>query len=405
MEILSSEKTQKTYTPCAVITEYNPFHNGHLHQLGQIRALPGIDGVLCLMSGNFTQRGECAILDKYTRARHAVTGGADLVAELPLPFAVGNAETFADGAIAILSALPVHHLAFGCECGTAEEFYALAAELNDESPAFRTALKEELAKGESFVRSRNSALKRLHPELDERLFSSPNCVLGLEYTRAILRRKADIEIHPLQRIGSGHGCAELQKNYSSASAIRRAILSAEDTLDNLPDFVRADLSLCLSPDGYSKADAMEYFALIERTREQLSVLPDCTEGLDFALKKALSGCFSAKDVITVLTGRRYTAARIRRILLAALFDLTKEKTERLKSAPLYLKPLAVNARNSDMVLSFLQKGSKIPLLTSKKEEENLSPEGKELLSLTGQADTVYSALCGRKHLTYGTQFV
>lgn len=405
MNNFSQKQTQNAYNLCAVVCEYNPFHNGHLHQLSTLRSRPDVNGILCLMSGNFTQRGEAALLDKYTRARHAICGGADLVAELPLPFAIGNAETFAGGAVKLLSALPVRFLAFGCEYGSAEDFYTLAAELNDEPETFRAALKEELNKGESFARSRCRALKRVHPELDERLFSSPNCVLGLEYTRAILRQKANIQILPLPRIGSGHGCGELTKNYASASSIRRAVLSGGDTLDNLSDYVKADLSRCLSPESYKKLDAMEYFALIERDKDFLQGLPDCSEGLESALKRAICTSFSAEAVVTAVTSRRYTAARIHRILLAALLGVTKADERAFLNAPLFLKPLAVSRQNSDMVLSFLQNKGKIPLLTGKPQEGALSETDKKLIALTQKADEIYAALCGRIHMVYGTEFV
>ena len=155
---------------CAVICEYNPFHNGHRYQLNEIRARSGCDKILCLMSGNFTQRGEATILGKYQRARHAVECGADLVLELPAAFSVSSAELFAKGAVHILGSIPsVTMLAFGCESGDKESFLAAAQATLNESKEFKAALKENMKGGTSYIRARNAAVLAFHDEIDESL--------------------------------------------------------------------------------------------------------------------------------------------------------------------------------------------------------------------------------------------
>ena len=185
---------------CAVICEYNPFHNGHKYQLAEARRLSGCDKLLCIMSGNFTQRGEAAVFHKYERARHAVLGGADAVIELPAAFAVAPAEVFARGAIHILASLPaVSALAFGCESGTKEDFLKTARALLSESKQFKATLKENMKDGTSYIRARNAALLASGADVDEALLSSPNNILGTEYCRAILSEGSAIEPIPVPR--------------------------------------------------------------------------------------------------------------------------------------------------------------------------------------------------------------
>ena len=171
---------------CAIICEYNPFHNGHKYQLAEARRLSGCDKILCIMSGNFTQRGEAAVFHKYERARHAVENGADAVIELPAAFSVSPAQLFACGAVHILAAIPaVQTLAFGCESGDKESFLRTARATLSESKQFKAALKENMKDGTSYIRARNAALLSSGADVDEALLSSPKGVavgeIGLDY--------------------------------------------------------------------------------------------------------------------------------------------------------------------------------------------------------------------------------
>ena len=224
---------------CAIICEYNPFHNGHLYQLREAKRLSGADALLCIMSGNFVQRGEAAILDKYTRAKHALQAGADAVIELPTIFATSNAELFAKGAISILSAIPsVKTLCFGCENADKTAFKLAARYLNDEPSDVSEKIKEMVASGMSFAKARANAWAGYIP-LD--LLCSPNNILGLEYTRAILAKDADIDILPIQRVGNGYSEAKLNEELPSATAIREAIKDGGSVEMQVPDFVLNDL--------------------------------------------------------------------------------------------------------------------------------------------------------------------
>ena len=176
---------------CACICEYNPFHLGHLKHIDYIKTVLGAEKVIVVMSGNFTQRGEPAVLDKFTRAKHAIIAGADLVIELPTVFATANAETFATGAVNLIHSLGcVDGLCFGVESGDKDAYLKLARAMNDESKEFKKALKEKLDSGISLAKAKFEALKSLNDtEFDASLISTPNNILGLEYTKAILKNK------------------------------------------------------------------------------------------------------------------------------------------------------------------------------------------------------------------------
>ncbi len=392
---------------CAVVCEYNPFHNGHAYQIEEIRARSGCDKVLCLMSGNFVQRGDIAILDKFTRAQHALLAGADCALELPLPFATGNAEIFASGAIAILKKIPaVTTLAFGVERGHAPDILAVARILADEPTTFKTALKNQLDDGQSFAKARSVALKTCLPDMDEGLFSLPNATLGIEYAKAILRQKANIEILPILRQGADYNDENLQENYSSATAIRSSLLNGEFsplTAKNMPDFVLPDLKSCLSQDDFNRFYDLELLSLVTADKTQIEVTPDCSEGLENRLKNLVNECFTLDEVVRAATSKRYPSARIRRILLANALQITKERVATLKTAP-YGKVLGVKQAGADELLNALQAGG-LPLLTRKGDEEKLSEKQREIFELSLRADLLYSAVCKRQINPHATLFL
>ena len=366
---------------CAIICEYNPFHNGHLYQLREAKRLSGADALLCIMSGNFVQRGEAAIMDKYTRAKHAVLAGADIVIELPTIFATSNAELFAKGAISILSTIPnVDTLCFGAENANKTAFYLAARYLNDESEEVSQKIKETVATGVSYAKARAQAWAGFIP-LD--LLSSPNNILGLEYTRALLAGHSSIQILPIERIGSGYNDDALQENYSSASAIRSAIKDGNKFANNLPDFVARDLPKILE----SCLDTLEKYALISRSTQEIASVCDCTEGLENALKKA---ALHKETLVDSLTSARYTSSRIRRIALQNLLNIPETLIRESLFAPLYLHVLAAKKDRKD-VLSSLSQAS-VPVIIRAHDEDKLDGVSKECFAVDNYAEQVYSLL-------------
>ena len=366
---------------CAIICEYNPFHNGHLYQLRQAKQLSGADAILCIMSGNFVQRGDAAIIDKFTRAKHAVLAGADVVIELPTVFATSNAEIFSKGAIKLLSSISsVTTLCFGAESADKNAFINAATLLNNEPQEVSNKIKQLSSTGISFAKARAEAWKDILP-ID--LLSSPNNILGIEYTRAILSMQANIDILPVARIGSGYNEENLQENYSSASAIRRAISKKEECASNLPDFVAKDLPIALE----DALETLEKYALLSSSAEKIAKVCDCTEGLENALKNAAE---SANALVDSLTSARYTSSRIRRIALQNLLNIPETLLRNGLNNPLYLRVLAVKNPAKD-ILSALSTAS-YPIIARPRDANLLEGVAKEIFAVDSFAEKVYSLL-------------
>ncbi len=391
---------------CAVICEYNPFHNGHAYQLQQIRKISGCDYILCLMSGNFTQRGEAAILNKFIRAKHAILGGADAVLELPTPFACASAELFASGAISILSSIPnVTTLAFGCESGNAEDFLATAKATLREDKQFKELLKQNLKAGASFAKARTDATLALNEDVDESLLTAPNNILGVEYCRAILRQNAKIIPLAIARKGAGYADTTPHVNFSSATALRACM--SEKTRkcqkalkNNLPKYSYRDCKH-FAPFPYEKAALV---ALLSTTKEKLKKQPDCTEGLENKLFALAASNASLDEIIRKTVTKRYTLSRIKRILAGNLLGLNGAQTREFLTSPLYCNLLAVKKQGAEEILSALGEG-KFPLLVRKSDTTSLKKEALECFEIDVRANRIYNALTGVHENDYQTLFV
>ncbi len=366
---------------CAIICEYNPFHNGHLYQLREAKRLSGADALLCIMSGNFVQRGESAIMDKYTRAKHALQAGADIVIELPTVFATSNAELFAKGAISILSSIPsVKTLCFGCENADKAAFKLAARYLNDEPIEVSEKIREAVALGASFAKARAKAWAGYIP-LD--LLCSPNNILGLEYARAILAKDADIDFLPIQRVGNGYNETQLDSQLPSATAIRKAIEARTKIEGQVPDFVLNDLPAQLE----NLLETLEKHAILSMDKATLARVCDCKEGLENAFKKAAENTALLSEA---LTSARYTTSRIRRIALQALLGIEESLIRECLESPLYLKLLAIKKENANL-LNVLS-SSPLPILARAHDDAKLGETAKKCFDKDIYAEKIYKLL-------------
>lgn len=372
---------------CACIAEYNPFHLGHLKHIEYMKNELGAERVIVLMSGNFTQRGEPAVLNKFTRAKQAVIAGADVVIELPTVFATANAETFATGAVNMLDDLGVTDgLCFGVESGLKEQYFALAAAMLDESREFKKTLKSHLESGVSLAKAKFLTVKALKGEdFDEKLISLPNNILGFEYTKAILKRNSGIQTFPMLRDGD-HNSPVLKKGITSATSIRQKIREGKlrKLKKNLPPYVYEDLK------PYPFAfDKITTAALITATKEKLAGISDCTEGLENRIKALVKDNKNIDALVEKIATKRYTAARIRRILLANLLGISKEFTDECLRSQLYAKVLALNSDAKD-VISLLSEKSSIPVLTRKSDVQELKKTALKSYELDVLANDIYN---------------
>lgn len=377
---------------CGIIAEYNPFHLGHLRQIDYVKNVLGAEKIVVVMSGNFTQRGEIAVMDKFTRSKHAVIAGADLVIELPTVFATANAEIFAKGAINILSSLGiVDSVCFGVESGNAEDYIALAKAMNNETKEFKKVLKEKLESGISLAKAKFETLKSLGGKFDERLISSPNNILALEYVKAILSVKRDIEIFPLVR-DNIHNDKTLKKGITSATSIREVIKlgKPKKAKKSVPPFVFSDFNeypftfekLCLA-------------SVITASTEDLEKILDCTEGLENRIKAFSKDNLTLEHLVDKVSTKRYTKTRVQRIILSNLLGINKDLVLDCLSSKLYAKVLAVNSDSKD-IIPLACSNSSIPLLTRKSDLNSLKKTALSCFEKDVLANDLYSLITQKK---------
>ena len=334
---------------CGVICEYNPFHNGHAHQLSRAKKLTHADFLVCAMSGAFVQRGEPACLDKWTRAEAALRGGADLVLELPALFAVRAAQDFAFGGVSLLDALGVvTHLSFGAE----NDDLALLTRLSRPETAEESErIRRELAQGLSHPAARAAALGVPTP---------PNVILAAEYLRALQKLGSRILPVPVKR-DSEHRDETLH-SMASATAIRAALREGLDVSCAMPQEVRA-LQLCASPSPLPDLDGFSQTLLYILRTTPPNVLRDAyaiPEGLENRLCREAFEAGSATELLTRIACRRYSPARIRRLLVQMLLHLDAE-TIRSHPQPEYARALGFRKSAAPLLRAISEK-SRLPLI-------------------------------------------
>ena len=384
-----------------IIAEYNPFHQGHAYHLSRARELTGADRVLVVMGGNFMQRGEPAIIDKYTRTEMALRNGADLVLELPAASATGSAEYFAEGAVELLDASGVvNELCFGSELGELEPLEKAAELLLEEPEDYQELLRTELKKGKTFPEARETALSAFLPK--QSLLASPNNILAIEYIKALKRRKSSIRPLTIQRLGSYHGengqpagaphtvSGNLPESFASASTIRCQLHTLEKqivTSCEQPAFgsLMTALAKELPPSSFGLlkdvllADRLvqaEDFSLplhyrLMQAKEPLefSVYLDVSEELSrriYSLRQEFTGWNAFLDLVRT---RQYTRSRVSRALLHILLDIRQEEV----LPPTHLRVLGFRREASDL-LSEIKKKSRLPLITKAAGHPELSEE-------------------------------
>lgn len=332
-----------------IIAEYNPFHNGHLYHIQETKRLTQ-QPVIVVMSGSFMQRGEPAVLSKWQRASCAVQGGADLVLELPCVFTLRSAEFFAKGAVQLLAATGcVNTLACGTEHPQSD--FEAAASLACSAEA-QTKLRELLQSGLSYAQAWEKILGA------NTAFRSPNDILALEYSKALLQTAASIKPLYLQRTDEGYNSTAISSNIASASAIRQALALGNGSWQQAtPAYTHA----ALTRSGY---DAQLLWQLLKYrlrllTPPQLAERCEASEGLENMLSKA-ADCASLQSSLAACSSKRYTASRIRRLLLQILLDLPKAVWQ--QQAPAYLRVLAFNDTGRQL-LHTMKTNAQLPIIS------------------------------------------
>ena len=325
-----------------IICEYNPLHLGHKKQIDQIRTTHPESAIVCLMSGNYVQRGSPAIFDKMVRAKAAIASGADLVLELPITAALSSAEGFASSGVNILS--PVcSHLCFGVESADAETLWAVAKALL--TPDFSTALKEELTKGVSFPVARQEALDKLGVPAE--IIAQPNNILAVEYCKAILSQGSSMEIMPILRQGHYHDTLPDMDN-PSATSVRNQMLSAERWQLYVPAGL-ADLYQAATMHNLALGEQAILSKLRTMTDAEFEELPYGSEGLWRKLMHASRKYATLEEILDNVKSKRYTRTRLDRMVLCAFLGITKE----ILAAPVpYVRALAFNDTGREVLKQF-----------------------------------------------------
>ena len=365
-----------------IISEYNPFHRGHAWQIGELRRRLGAEtAVVCAMSGSFVQRGDFAVMRTHARAEAAVRGGADLVLELPLPWAIASAEGFAAGGVGVLAATgAVDTLVFGSECGDTETLKAVAAALESES--FAAYLRQGLQEGVSFAAAREAAARKL---LGERaaVLAQPNDILGVEYCKAIALMPLAL---PRRGVGHDGGAAE---GFASASHIRELLInggSADEFLTPESAAICArERAVGRAPVTMANAERAILARLRAMREEDFAPFDGGGEGLYHRFYDAVQRETTIDGILAAAKSKRYAYARLRRLLLAAYLGVTPEDIP--QRVP-YLRVLACNARGRE-VLRCMKTTAAAPVLTRSADVRRLDADAQRLFTLTARAEEQY----------------
>ena len=403
-----------------LITEYNPFHAGHLYHMQQARKLTGADYCVVLMSGSFVQRGEPAIFDKYLRTKTALLAGADLVLEIPAAFSTASAHEFATYGVALLSAIGVDAVVFGSECGQIEILKQAAYALNHESTEFQERLRKGLKAGLTYPQARAKALgetqadgtrvenvEDFHANTDvpnshiwSSILNSPNNILGIEYLRAAEDLHSPMEFYTISREGSGyHEDALSEAKFPSASAIRGIVRNSLSKDKDLLDILASHLPAVTHP-AYTGAVPVfvdDFSGLLNATVLQMQAtfsIADLSPELAARLTKPPYFPLSFEERIQALKTRQLTYTRVSRALLHLILGMREEDISRWKDEgyALYARILGFR-RQSSPLLSCLHKKSSISLITKMADAaQNLSPSALALLEQEVYASHLYQTV-------------
>ena len=383
-----------------IVAEYNPFHNGHLYHLLKSKEEAKADSVIAVIGGNFTQRGEPSLLDKWCKAEMALANGADLVIELPVLYSISSAENFADGAIKILNSLKiVDSMSFGTEAEDLNKLNIIANALYKEPKEYKDLLYSFLKNGKSYPKAREQALVKYlnNPEYAS-IISSPNNILGIEYLKALKKYSSRINPINLERIEVGHLSKDYASEFASATAVRNLVYynRIKDVKSYIPPASYTILTEELKA-GHFVKDISRYeniiiYNLRNMPLEKIAELPDVSEGLENLLKKAANSCNTIEELINIVKSKRYTETRIRRILLYSLLKITKKDMAISKKTMPYIRVLGCNDKGKFLISKIISANPRINVITSVKkfEDINMNKNLKTMLDKDILATNVYT---------------
>lgn len=386
-----------------IVAEYNPFHNGHFYHMQESKKITEADSCICVISGNFTQRGEPSIVNKWAKTYMALCCGADLVIELPTIYSISSAENFASGAIKIFDSLKiVTDISFGAECNDLATLNNIANVFYSEPANYKTILNHELKRGLSYPMARENAVLMYLNDIKRyaNVLSNSNNILAIEYLKALKQQKSMIQPNIVPRKNVYYNDQKIVDDFASATAIRKLMLNREyaevrkvvprSTYQIIGEEYKKNHIIL----GIKKYEKEIIYALRVMPIEEIQNLPDVNEGLEFAIKKAASETNNIEELIEKVKSKRYTQTRIQRILLYVLLGITKKDMEDSKKMVPYVRVLGFNSRGKILISEIMNQNPKLNMITSVGKYVNKKmPKNKQLtrmLDLDINATNIYT---------------
>ncbi len=386
-----------------IVAEYNPFHNGHFYHMQESKKITEADSCICVISGNFTQRGEPSIVNKWAKTYMALCCGADLVIELPTIYSISSAENFASGAIKIFDSLKiVTDISFGAECNDLATLNNIANVFYSEPANYKTILNHELKRGLSYPMARENAVLMYLNDIKRyaNVLSNSNNILAIEYLKALKQQKSMIQPNIVPRKNVYYNDQKIVDDFASATAIRKLMLNREyaevrrvvprSTYQIIGEEYKKNHIIL----GIKKYEKEIIYALRVIPIEEIQNLPDVNEGLEFAIKKAASETNDIEELIEKVKSKRYTQTRIQRILLYVLLGITKKDMEDSKKMVPYVRVLGFNSRGKILISEIMNQNPKLNMITSVGKYVNKKmPKNKQLtrmLDLDINATNIYT---------------
>lgn len=385
-----------------IVAEYNPFHNGHKYQIEKSKELGEWTHVVAAMSSNYVQRGETALISKWARAEMAVKNGVDLVVEIPTLWSTSFAQRFALGGVSLLDSLGcVDMLSFGSECGDIDELIECKNAIN--SDAVTERLKENLDFGLSFASARAEALRTVYGNRFFDILEEPNNTLGIEYLQALDKLDSSIVPMTIKRVGASHDSIIRSENFACASDIRSMMLEGGREWEmfvpqSVVDIYRREEENNRAPCPNSKLEFSILCCMRQLSAEDIGLSPDVSEGIEYRIHDAALKASSLEELYQLAKTKRYSHARIRRIVLHAFMGFVADD---YKENPPYIHVLAMNEKGKEILKEAKDKAKK-PIVTKASDFDGLDDYGRHVFALEDMCTDVYSLAspvilpCGRE---------
>ncbi|OIJ13272.1 hypothetical protein BKP37_12280 [Anaerobacillus alkalilacustris] len=355
-----------------VVVEYNPFHNGHKLHINETKQITDADLIVAIMSGNFLQRGEPALISKWARTKMALNQGVDIVLELPYVYATQHAELFANGAISILNGFGANSICFGSESGDIKDFHRLITFINENETTYKESIRDALKKGNSYPKALSFAFKKLKNHNQVLDLSLPNNILGYQYVKAIYEQKANIKPFTIKRREAQYHDKEIPKqSIASATSIRKKLVKEQDHLNSINHVVPSTTydELVQYRKMYHNFQDWERlfpylkYKVLTSSPIALANIYEAEEGLENRLSQTINEATSFQSLMEKIKTKRYTWTRLQRFCLHTLTNSTKEEMSAINDTTPYIRVLGMNQKGRKYISS-QKKYLELPLVST-----------------------------------------